>query len=66
MTTLELDEDAWTEGYRAGLMGKSQRMDPYHPHSIQALSWISGWIDGKDKGLLNIHRQKLERFTGTV
>jgi ribosome modulation factor len=41
------DERAWEEGYRAGRLGISHNKDPYHPHSVEALSWISGYIEGK-------------------
>ena len=44
---LELDERAWEEGYRAGRLGKSDSTGPYHPWSLKARSWISGYIEGK-------------------
>jgi ribosome modulation factor len=44
---LEQDERAWNEGYRAGRLGISDSTGPYHPRSPKALSWISGYIEGK-------------------
>jgi ribosome modulation factor len=44
---LELDERAWEEGYRAGRLGISDSTGPYHPRCLNALSWISGYIEGK-------------------
>jgi ribosome modulation factor len=44
---LELDERAWDEGYRAGRLGISDSAGPYHPRGPKALSWISGYIEGK-------------------
>jgi ribosome modulation factor len=44
---LELDEQAWEEGYRAGRLGISDSTGPYHPRCLKALSWISGYIEGK-------------------
>jgi ribosome modulation factor len=42
---LRQDGWAWEVGYRAGLLGVSHC--PYHPRSLQAWSWSSGWIEGK-------------------
>jgi ribosome modulation factor len=44
---LKLDERAWEKGYRAGRLGISDSTGPYHPRSLKALSWISGYIEGK-------------------
>ena len=44
---VELDERAWDEGHRAGRLGISDSTGPYHPRSMKALSWISGYIEGK-------------------
>jgi ribosome modulation factor len=44
---LELDERAWDEGYRAGRLGISDSSGPHLPRSLKALSWISGYIEGK-------------------
>jgi ribosome modulation factor len=43
---LSLDDRAWEEGYRAGRLG-SHSKGPYPVHTLQSLSWISGYIDGK-------------------
>ena len=40
------DPDAWTEGHVTGLKGWHGSC-PYHPGSIEATSWVDGFIQGK-------------------
>jgi ribosome modulation factor len=44
---LELDNQAWEEGYQAGRLGIHHSKGPYRPPSLKSLSWISGYIEGK-------------------
>jgi multidrug efflux pump subunit AcrB/ribosome modulation factor len=41
-------DDAYNEGYKAGLAGKNIRKCPYDDDALQA-SWEAGWDDGKEK-----------------
>ena len=41
-------DDAYNEGYKAGLAGKNIRKCPYEDDALQA-SWEAGWDDGKEK-----------------
>ncbi|MBL4607516.1 MAG: efflux RND transporter permease subunit [Pseudomonadales bacterium] len=41
-------DDAYNEGYQAGLTGRSIRKCPYDDDALQA-SWEAGWDDGKEK-----------------
>ncbi|MBV1872729.1 MAG: efflux RND transporter permease subunit [Gammaproteobacteria bacterium] len=41
-------DDAYADGYKAGLSGKSIRNCPYDDDALQA-SWEAGWNDGNDQ-----------------
>jgi ribosome modulation factor len=49
-TMLEQDQQAWDEGFAAGEAGRSWiRHCPYRGASVEAWSWLSGWIEGDAK-----------------
>jgi hypothetical protein len=43
--TLALDEIAWVAGFRSGNLQLADAC-PFGVGSVEALSWVSGWIEG--------------------
>jgi hypothetical protein len=49
MAGLIIDPEAWAAGFAAGEAGKPLIACPYPARSTEALSWHSGFIEGKAK-----------------
>lgn len=43
---LEIDGNAWNQGFRDGEQGKPLRSCPYTPGTTESWSWSSGYIEG--------------------
>ena len=55
-----INKNDWKKGYQAGL----QRMPEELPPGVEVLSWVAGYAEGKNEGLMlnNLSRRKTILF----
>jgi ribosome modulation factor len=50
----ESSQEAWEHGFAAGLLGDNEC--PYFAGTDEALTWLSGWIEGERIRLVQLER----------